>query len=389
MKNLQRNKGFTLVELIVSIAILAFIILAVGGIMYSNNLIYRKEKADITVQGSAQDVYNKINEDIMQAKHIYLEGYVTDDKIKFTSNKIESNSVGVTPKNFLLPTDQYVLDHSTGNPSDLISLEMERSVTSREEMLATMTASDQAFYTDLLNTAESDIETKLQTCTADQVDMYRKLKFYTPAESDEIAKGLSDDEKVLYNAYSNRFRYFSAAEKSEEVTFLKSIPTKTNSDFGTLSTVESGGTMKYKYVYITKLVIVYSQKADESFMSGTNLTAYNTEKAKPEYGGKKPNDEVTVTYTFGGTGTESQIRCDYTYKYMNELDTSKYSDNNILTKQLNHATSNGTDIPGCEAQIDAEKDSIKLYLYFADKSMTYTDRGMVKIRNSYVLHDSK
>ena len=110
MKKLDRNKGFTLIELLVSIAILSLIIVAVGGIMYSNNLIYRKEKADITVQGSAQDVYNKINEDIMQAKHIYLEGYVTDDKIKFTSNKIESNSVGVTPKNFLLPTDQYVLD---------------------------------------------------------------------------------------------------------------------------------------------------------------------------------------------------------------------------------------------------------------------------------------
>ena len=73
------------------------------------------------------------------------------------------------------------------------------------------------------------------------------------------------------------------------------------------------------------------------------------------------------------------------YKYMTDLSTD-----DIYSKQLNYAEdSSGNVIPGCEAQIDAQKDSIKLYLYFADKSMTYTDRGMVKVRNSYVLHDAK
>ena len=355
MKNLKKNKGFTLVELIVSIAILAFIMLAVGGIMYSNNLIYRKEKADITVQGSAQDVYNKINEDIMQAKHIYIEGYQSDTKLNFSSNKIADNAGGVVPKNYLLPTDQYVLDHSSGNPSGLIGLELERDNTSRDTMLNAMTDTEKDFYND-------------------------------PKESEEYAKTLSDDEREKYSVYSNRFRYFGAAEKSEEVTFLKSVPTKTNSSFSTLSS-GTGSSKTYKYLYITKLVIVYSQRADTAFMSDTS--AYNTEKAKPEYNGKAPNDEVTVTYTFGGAGTEKQIRCDYKYKYMDELNTTKYTDNNILTKQLNYCNANGTTVPGCEAQIDAENDSIKLYLYFADKSMTYTDRGMVKIRNSYVLHDAK
>lgn len=386
MNSLKRNKGFTLVELIVSIAILAFIILAIGGIMFSNNLIYRKEKADITVAGSAQDIYNKINEDIMQAKHIYIEGYTSTGKVSFASNKIQDNTETLTPKKFLLPTDQYVLDNSTGDPKDLMSLEMERSVTSREEMLATL-GSDRATYEALLNTPQSDLEAALQACTPEQVEKYRQLRFYSPAESDEIAKSLSDEDRALYYAYSNRFRYFSNAEKTEEVNFLKTVPTKANSDFATLSKAETDGSMTYTYLYITKLVIVYTQKADTSFMS--DPSTFNADKAKPENNGKAPNDEVTVTYTFGGAGTENQIRCDYKYKYMDELNTSKYSDNNILTKQLNYATSNGVTVPGCEAQIDAEKDSIKLYLYFADKSMTYTDRGMVKIRNSYVLHDAK
>lgn len=386
MKNLKKNKGFTLVELIVSIAILAFIMLAVGGIMYSNNLIYRKEKADITVQGSAQDVYNKINEDIMQAKHIYIEGFQSDTKLTFSSNKIADNAGGVVQKNYLLPTDQYVLDHSSGNPSGLIGLELERDNTSRDTMLNAMTETEKDFYNDLLNTSDVDIDAKLQTLTDEQLKKFRELKFFDPKESEEYAKTLSDDEREKYSVYSNRFRYFGAAEKSEEVTFLKSVPTKTNSSFSTLSS-GTGSSKTYKYLYITKLVIVYSQRADTAFMSDTS--AYNTEKAKPEYNGKAPNDEVTVTYTFGGAGTEKQIRCDYKYKYMDELNTTKYTDNNILTKQLNYCNANGTTVPGCEAQIDAENDSIKLYLYFADNSMTYTDRGMVKIRNSYVLHDAK
>ena len=385
MKNLQRNKGFTLVELIVSIAILAFIILAVGGIMYSNNLIYSKEKADITVQGNAQDVYNKINEDLMQAKHIYIEGYVTDTQVNFASNKIAQVSAGTTFKSYLLPTDQYVLDNSTGDVTDVLNGMMERSATSREQLLAGFSATDRAFYEKLLTATESEIELELSTCTEDQVDTYRALKFYDPAEKDEILRTMSDDDRALYNAYDNRFRYFSSSEISEEATFLKSVPDETHLSFDTLSKSESDGTMKYKYLYITKLKIVYSQKANENFMDTTSKSAYTAEKSKPEYGGKDPNDEVTVTYTFGEADHEKEIGCKVEYKYMTDLDTD-----DIYSKQLNYAEdSSGNVIPGCEAQIDAEKDSIKLYLYFADKSMTYTDRGMVKIRNSYVLHDAK
>ena len=388
MKKLDRNKGFTLIELLVSIAILSLIIVAVGGIMYSNNLIYRKEKADITVQGSAQDVYNKINEDIMQAKHIYFEGYVTDTKLTFATNKIQDNTVTVEAKKFLLPTDQYVLDNSSNNPAALISLEKERSVSSRDKLMETLTDDQKAKYEKLLNTTEDKLQDELKALSDDELETYKKLRFYTPEESDEIAKGLTGDAKDLYYAYHNRFRYFSANEKSEEVTFLNSIPTKSNVAFSDLSEGEGAG-KKYKYIYITKMIIVYSQRADEKFMSDTS--AYEAEKNKAEYldSGKLPTDDVTVTYTFGGTGTEKQVRCDYKYKYMDKLDTSNYSDNEVLTKQLNYATSNGTVIPGCEAQVDSENNSMRIFLYFADNSMTYVDRGMVKIRNTNVLNDPK
>ena len=393
MKNLQHNKGFTLIELMVSVAIMAIIIVGVGGIMASNNLIYKKEKADLTVQGNAQDIYNKVNEDIMQAKHIYIEGYVCDNKVEFSTTKVAQTTELLTSETYLLPSDNYILKSSSGDVTPILRYygNMGCSTTSRDEKLNAMSASEKTFYENLLATPDSDIETALQACTADQVDMYYNLKFYnTQTEADEIMRAMSDDEKAQYASFLNRVQVFDDNQISEEATFLNSIPTESNQSFESLKTVNPGtGDLEYSYLYITKLVIVYSQKINPKYCDATTKSMYDAAVTA----GNKPKDDVTVTYTFGGgAGHEKEIGVNYTYKYMTELNTGSYAgiDNDILTKQLNYATdSSGNVIPGCEAQIDAENDSIKLYLYFADNSMTYTDRGMVSIRNSYVLHDAK
>ena len=86
------------------------------------------------------------------------------------------------------------------------------------------------------------------------------------------------------------------------------------------------------------------------------------------------------------------MKVNYEYHAMDKLNSSSYADNDVFAKTLNYvkAGSGGTTtiLPGVVCQIDGEKDSIKLDLYFADKSMTYTDRGMIVLRNSYVLHDA-
>lgn len=75
----KKNKGFTLVELIVAIAVLAFLITAVVTIMGHESAVLKKSEADITVQTSAQETYNDISDIIMQAKSIRVVGYVTND----------------------------------------------------------------------------------------------------------------------------------------------------------------------------------------------------------------------------------------------------------------------------------------------------------------------
>ena len=75
----EKNKGFTLVELMVAIAVLALLIIAVVGFMSHESVILRKEEADISVQNSAQETYNDIADIIIQAKYIKIEAYNVPD----------------------------------------------------------------------------------------------------------------------------------------------------------------------------------------------------------------------------------------------------------------------------------------------------------------------
>jgi type II secretory pathway pseudopilin PulG len=67
------NKGFTLVELIITVAIMTLIGVALVGIMSSNTVAFRKTKSDLDVQNVAEDTFNKISNDIMQAKIVYIK----------------------------------------------------------------------------------------------------------------------------------------------------------------------------------------------------------------------------------------------------------------------------------------------------------------------------
>ncbi len=77
--NKKKNKGFTLVELIVACAVLALLITAVVTMMGHESVILKKNEADISVQNSAQETYNEISDIMMQATKIRIVGYVTKD----------------------------------------------------------------------------------------------------------------------------------------------------------------------------------------------------------------------------------------------------------------------------------------------------------------------
>ncbi|MDE6025199.1 MAG: prepilin-type N-terminal cleavage/methylation domain-containing protein [Lachnospiraceae bacterium] len=82
----KNNSGFTLIELIIAIAVLAFLMTAISSMMGSSVFANKKAQADITVQTSAQDTYNKITDMVMQAKKVYIFGYTFSGTPNFSKS---------------------------------------------------------------------------------------------------------------------------------------------------------------------------------------------------------------------------------------------------------------------------------------------------------------
>ena len=85
--NKGNNRGISLVELLVALAILAMLMTAVIMMMSNNTVVYRKTKADINVQTTAQETYNALQDSIMQAKEIEITGYETNPGVLVTYKK--------------------------------------------------------------------------------------------------------------------------------------------------------------------------------------------------------------------------------------------------------------------------------------------------------------
>lgn len=97
-KKLNNNRGFTLIELIIAIAVLAFLMTAISSLMTSSLITNRKTQADIEVQTTAQETYNKIMDALMQAKSIYILGYTYPGTPDFSK---AGESAGGSPSYFV------------------------------------------------------------------------------------------------------------------------------------------------------------------------------------------------------------------------------------------------------------------------------------------------
>ena len=131
-----KNRGVTLVELMVALAVLAMLMTAVIMLMSNNTVIYKKTKADISVQTSAQETYGAIQDSIMQAKSIELKGYTDTDATIRTYKKKSTITPGSADEGFdtlmdvaggtttyktIYPT-QLTINYSVENSDDINNL---------------------------------------------------------------------------------------------------------------------------------------------------------------------------------------------------------------------------------------------------------------------------
>lgn len=121
-KKLNSNRGFTLIELIIAIAVLAFLMTAISSLMTSSLITNRKTQADIEVQTTAQETYNKITDALMQAKSIYVLGYTYPGTPDFSK---AGESAGGTPSYFVAG----VYDEKTYAVRDVVTGELKVDAT--------------------------------------------------------------------------------------------------------------------------------------------------------------------------------------------------------------------------------------------------------------------
>ncbi|MGN0389314.1 MAG: prepilin-type N-terminal cleavage/methylation domain-containing protein [Wujia sp.] len=88
MKKKNNNSGFSLIELIIAIAVLSFLMLAVSSFMGSSVMHTKKAKIEVRMQAHAQETYSMLSDTIMQASDIIIGGYTA------SSGAIDFKKVG-------------------------------------------------------------------------------------------------------------------------------------------------------------------------------------------------------------------------------------------------------------------------------------------------------
>ncbi len=301
----KNNSGFTLIELIIAMAVLAFLMTAIGSLMGSSIASHKKQKAEIRVHTAAQETYNQITDSIMQAKNVVIVGYLSNTEYDFLSYGAD---VGTTPQLVYYVKDAEMKEFIKNNPS-------------------------------VYGTAD--------------------------------AASIGDANIKLFSEFDSS-KYFYV----KKIAIMTSVPIDMSAVPSSIIDAQSATEIKLR-----------DQLADPANNEVTvkiEQTASGTD-AYTEY------DNVVHIYTFDGANMYYEKQ----YSFMTNLNDKIIGTNKdacLYNSGFSYVKTGGTtpvNISGCKATIDAENGAIGVDLMFNDRNMTYTTKGMVNIRNSYVLKGRK
>ena len=296
----KNNSGFTLVELIIAMAILAIIMTAVASLMGSSVASHRKQKAEIKVHTSAQETYNQISDSIMQAREVVIAGYEVASEYDFSEL---GSDAGVTPSLIY-----YVKDD-----------EMKAYIISHPNVYGTTGAS------------------------TSNVKLFSEI----------------DSNKTLY---------------VKKLAIMTSVPL----DIAAVPVREVR-------IDARPVSVTLHDNLDDSLVKiDIKSTASGTDAFTQ-------CDNLVHIYTFDGENMYYEKQYSYMISLndmINPLATSS-SASRVYNDGLSYVkTSNGTNITNisaCSVSVDDKNGSIGIDIDFNSKNMTYTTKGMINIRNSYVL----
>lgn len=90
----KHNQGFSLVELVIAVAILAIIMVAIASFMTSTTKSYNRAKNDAQLQQTGQELFDMISDKVMQAKEIRIGRDGKEYAILGTNFSTQENNLG-------------------------------------------------------------------------------------------------------------------------------------------------------------------------------------------------------------------------------------------------------------------------------------------------------
>lgn len=309
----SKNDGFTLIELIIAIAVLAFLMTAISSMMGSSVFANKKAQADMTIQSDAQDTYNKITDTIMQAKDVYIFGYTFAGDPDFRAS---GSAVTGTPalNVYALYDKRTYAKYKLNGEFDAAST-IDANKTAIINKLAALgysvTKADIKFFNDITATDKLYVK-KMIIGTAYPIDI---TKVGTKA-------AVSADEYDITSAITG------------EVLKIK--------------TIKNGGVVK-------------------------GYTEY---------------DHLYNIFTFN----ESNLYFERRYSFMNTMDdvivdwtNEQNLKEHLYSDAFSYNTTSGDPLSACVVTVDSEKGSIGFDISFSQKNQFFQSKGIVNVRNSYVL----
>ncbi|MBP3234128.1 MAG: prepilin-type N-terminal cleavage/methylation domain-containing protein [Eubacterium sp.] len=342
MNSVKSNKGFTFVELIISMAILSLIAVAIVGVMSSNTVIFRKTKTDLEVQNVAMDSMTMLENDLMQAKYIEIESDDPDAK-------------------YICSSDLNILKYAETN-----------SIHDNESLIDTLIS-------------QSESQTK---------NIYKAFKNDTSPSSNPKYDTVGDEKRAIYDSFYYKVRYMTKQDKQVYKLFLDSIDYAHNktklSTFDSLtSTTELKDIKKITIVYPNNLPAPSSESV--SYVAKPDPTATLEPSATP-----LPTIDPLASPTpipSPKIVTET-VNVDYEcciVKYEVVDDKLNVSRTYSSTTGKNVIANTYTDyIDGkLSGYVNSEGNSLSLKVKFRKNNRQYDSNKSIVIRNSNVLNDAK
>ena len=235
--NKAKNRGFSLVELLIAIAILSIIMVMISGFVSSTLISQRKTKKNMQMQAEAQRIYYQLSEIIMQATYIRVQAedgsvYVPDNYANYQlGGNTDSQKVIVdfatgelyNEKGKKYPTAGSQIDNDTGT---ILSYRALISSTSTDEMKEYNAISPKYLYIEYSSAKEKKAYVIFRYDSSDD-----KLYMYRSAEMDENqVPGTAANFAVAKNAVDTQISTNTADENGLVSRYLKSFGLTVNPD---------------------------------------------------------------------------------------------------------------------------------------------------------------